>query len=678
MRYTLSLLLILLATYVQAQELVRKASLGFTPVPIDSTIIDQLELKSSQGLLITNISVDGTFNALKAKNNDILLSLNSTPINSIPDLLSVRNTLRAADNVTATVLRNGTKKSLNGAAKPLPYETSEYSEVIYDQFDFKDGQIRTIINKPNKKGKHPVIFFIPGYTCSSIDNFHPINPYGKLIEGFLKKGYAVFRMEKPGMGDNTNTGDCRQLGFDNELESYFMGYDQLKKYDFIDQNNVFIWGHSMGGLYAPLIAAEKQPKGLAFYGMIHDTWTEYLLRMVRYQNPRIGASDFVETDKDLKHLYAMLYEHYHLKKKSKELAKNPEYAKLLTRDFWFDGENQILFRHEDFWLELYDYSLTEALAKYNGYVLSMNGEADLEVVNDFSQKEVVKIVNHYHPGHGEFAYFPKTDHMMIEVGTLEEGAVIRYQPRYRTMMQDNFNHSIIEKTHSWIQEKIKSDFVKNKVIKDWYNIVDKSKITNSSASCDIVWNEKVAGSMKYHKIISGGQLIIQDTSEMEGIVWEKLDVILSLQDLKTKSGNILLKYPNEVELQGNVTWANDSLAGNYVVIQNGEKKNNPISISNADRILGRAAIFGLLPAFPVEVGQEYEIDLFAFSDTDIFTATIDVLSKETITWREKEVEVFKISLTGGKVENIIYMATDGSGKLYRIDVVGQNMQIILE
>jgi hypothetical protein len=34
---------------------------------------------------------------------------------------------------------------------------------------YKGGQLRVIINKPFKENKMPAMLFIPGYTCSSID-----------------------------------------------------------------------------------------------------------------------------------------------------------------------------------------------------------------------------------------------------------------------------------------------------------------------------------------------------------------------------------------------------------------------------------------------------------------------------------------------------------------------------
>jgi len=681
MKKYITLLFLLISALGLSQELKRRASLGFTPVHVDSAMIVSLGLQDTKGVVVTQILPHGSMDALGAKKNDVLLKINNQEVTSVQDLLTIRAALREGDRMSATVWRDGKEKVLSGRAAHFPYETSKYSKVIYDHFEHKGGKIRTIINQPLAPGKHPIIFFIPGYNCTSIDNMHPRSPYRKLLDSLMAKGYAIFRMEKPGMGDNEDTGDCRQLGFHQELEAYLAGYDQIQKYDFVDTENIFLWGHSMGGLYAPLIAAEKQPKGVAFYGMVHDSWTEYLLRMVRYQNPRINASDYLETDRDIRTIYALLYEHYHLGKSSKELAQNPEYDKVLRRDFWFDGENQILLRHEDFWRELYEYSMTEAFHKFEGYVLSMNGEADLEVINDFSQREVVHIVNTFHPGKGEFYYLPKTDHMMIEVGTLEEGASLRYQARYRDLMDKNFNYDIVEKTHAWIQDKLDKSTTHNQpeMINDWYNYIDKSRIKESADNYTIHYNGETAGYMRYYKKVKDGKLIIQDTSVLTGMVWEKLDMVLDLADLQMHSGEILLKYPqNDAKMEGQVQWGHQTIAGEYVVDQQGTVQNSPVEYAAENRVLGRGAIFGLVTAMDVAVNQSFPIKMFAFSSGEIWQMELIIEGIEEISWQDKKVETYKMNLTGGKVDNILYMATDDTRKLYRIDVVGQNMQLVLD
>ncbi|WP_299226624.1 hypothetical protein [uncultured Psychroserpens sp.] len=216
------------------------------------------------------------------------------------------------------------------------------------------------------------------------------------------------------------------------------------------------------------------------------------------------------------------------------------------------------------------------------------------------------------------------------------------------------------------------------IITDWYNRVDISKLNNTSDAYSIVWKGEVAGSMKYHKTIENGKLIIQDTSELKGIVWEKLDVSINLEDMSMNTGDVTVNYPqNKTKMSGNVEWVGQNIQGTYTINQENDIKTIPIDFNPKNRVLGRAAIFALIPALPIKESIEYKIDMFAFSNAEIWHMNLNVIGKKNITWHNKEVEVYQINLTGGKVNNIVYMTTDGSGKLLQIDVVGQDMQVIL-
>ena len=447
--YTLSFLLCSLHL-CQAQNIQRRGRLGVRLEPATDSLAATLGLKESRGMIIRQVFPGATYANAGGQEEDILLAINGMPANPGPAFQEAMQGVREGQTTRFTVWRDGEKLELEVTAAPIPLETSSSSEVIYGEVPFKGGYLRTIVNKPNTPGPHPTIYFIPGYTCSSVEGFSPIHPYKKLLDSLSGLGYAIFRVEKPGVGDNIGTGNCLELGFDNELEAYQAAYHAIKQYDFIDRDNIFIWGHSMGGVYAPIIGAKHQPKGVVIYGITHEVWVEYLLKMVRYQNPLLGH-DYVETDRDVRTLYALLYEHYYLGKDSKELYKNPDYKKILDRDFAFDGENQILFRHEDFWRELNAHNLSEAWAGINGHVLSLFGEADMEAVNDESQKEIARIVNAGHPGHGTFRLVEGTDHSMIEVGSMEKGARLRSTPEYREYLQEKFNYGIVTMTHEWIQ-----------------------------------------------------------------------------------------------------------------------------------------------------------------------------------------------------------------------------------
>lgn len=452
----ISLILLLYCSLAQAQHIQRRGQLGVQLQPLTDSLAQSLGIEAGRaGTLAQRVFPGATFANAGGKEQDVILSINGWPAGAGTGLQNALQSVREGQEASFQVWRQGREVQLRGAVSPFPLETSAVSEVLYGEWPYQGSWLRTIVNKPKGAGKHPAIFFIPGYTCSSVDNLPPIHPYRKLLDSLSGLGYAIFRVEKPGVGDNVQTGNCFELGFDNELEAYQEAYKALAQYEFIDQDNIFIWGHSMGGVYAPLVAAAQQPKGVIVYGTTHEAWVEYLLKMLRYQNPLLGHS-FEETDEDVRTLYALLYEHYYLGKPSKELYQNPKYRKILSRDFTFDGENQILARHEDFWRELNGHNLSKAWAGIEGYVLSLFGEADMEAVNDESQKEIARLVNAQHPGHATFTAIPETDHSMIRVGSMAEGARLRSTPEYRQYMQQRFNYDIVTITAQWIRGIISS------------------------------------------------------------------------------------------------------------------------------------------------------------------------------------------------------------------------------
>ncbi len=676
-RFFSTLILVCAFLEVQAQELRRKGTLGIAPAPVTAEVAKDLVLSDLSGVLVSRVFSNTTFTAMGGQEGDVILKINQQKITAIPDLMAIRDGMRENDPMTMIVWREGRQVSLKGNVVPIPYEQAEHAEVLYDEMPYKAGKIRLIINKPNAAGKHPTVFFIPGYTCSSVDNLSPIHPYRKLLDSLSNLGYAIFRIEKPGIGDNENTGDCQQLGFDNELEAYRVAYDQLKHYDFIDTENVFIWGHSMGGLYAPLIAQEVQPKGVVIYGITHELWPEYLLKMIRYQNPLLG-NDYVDTERDLRTLYALLYEHYYEGKSSKELVENPAYRTILERDFAFDGENQILYRHEDFWRELAEHPLSEAWSKTRSHVLSLFGGADLEALNDVSQKEIVHLVNHYHPGYGTFQFVPDTDHSMIRVGSMAEGARVRSQPAYRELLQTQFNYDIVTYTHEWIQSKLDQPIAgKSRKNIDWQTLIQKDRLTNSLDTFHIIWEGKVSGSMIYHKQLEGNRLIICDTSELTGLVRETMRMELDANNLSMQSTEIQMTT-QQGGLAGQLQWVNDQrVKGNYMVKGQDGEGQIPIDTTHHQTLMGRGAIFGLIEGLPLSLGEEYALDVFALSSAEIWNMTLKIEDRLTIDLKGVALDVYKLTLTGGKVDNNLYFTADGRNRLVRVDVPAQNMVIEL-
>lgn len=185
--------------------------------------------------------------------------------------------------------------------------------------------------------------------------------------------------------------------------------------------------------------------------------------------------------------------------------------------------------------------------------------------------------------------------------------------------------------------------------------------------------------MDYHKTIDGSNVIIRDTSSLYEVVYETMEIVVDRHTGLTQRGGIDLEYlEHNVTLSGRVMWQGHHITGTYNVNQQGKNEEELLTINTHKHVLGRGAIFGLIPALPIATNQVYSMNLFAFTSGEVWEMTLSVGEKKMIDWRGNSVEVFPMQLVGGKIENTIYMATDGTGRLYQIDVVGQDMHIVLQ
>ena len=665
-------ILLLLPTLLFTQTLQRRAYFGTATGPIPKEMAEKID--RSTGIWVKMVLEDGTGYQIGLQKDDIITKINGKVLNSHPEFQAYRSHLKGGTPIQIEVWRNQEFIQLNGTAVARPYENPDFTEVIYDEVPYRQGQLRSIIYTPNKTEKHPTIFFIPGYTCSVYDNMVPNHPTRKLLDSLGKLGYAIVRVEKPGMGDSHNTGNCFEIGFNDEVEAFEKGFESLAKYDFIDQNNIFILGHSMGGVYAPLIAKKYPVKGVITYGSTHEKWTEYLLRMLRFQNPRLGE-DYLVTEDKMTNFYALLYEQYHLKKPAKELVKNPDFAPILLNDFQFDGEDQLIGRHEKFWLELSEQNITEAWINSNAFVLSIYGGADLQALDEYSHQEIVRMVNSYRPGTAQYIYRPSANHFMVNVGPMEKGVQIMGTPQAGRYFQQNFDYKIVNEIHHWILDKL-SKTIKDPVALqyDWYHQIDPFQLQESNRNYDIIQNGTVKGRMVFEKIKDGNDWFFRDTSELFGQVWETLNLHLDPLSFQMKRASIELKA-GATQLEGSLSFDKKSVKGHYEINQNREHN---ILKSAKYQVLGRPAIFGLVEALPLQTGAKYYMELFAFSSGDIWEMLLEVIGQETIEINGTTVNTWKLSLTGGAVDNNLYLSADEHQKLLQVDVIGQDMVIKLK
>jgi pimeloyl-ACP methyl ester carboxylesterase len=292
-----------------------------------------------------------------------------------------------------------------------PREQPPDIQVLYDAVDTPDATVRSILTMPiGNTSKLPSILFVQGWDCGSVDWPLPEPlPVRELVYGLTRAGFAVMRIEKSGVGDSTGT-PCRDVDFRSEVLLFTSALKKLKSYDFVDAENVFIFGYSAGGWIAPLMASEEPVKGIVTYGTVVRPFAEYLVENYRRNRWRRSQRDLVQLEDDQR-LIAQLLHHLFVDKSSvrEVTVKHPELTAIAKMLFPEDDEHFQGLRSLQHVRQLNDQNIARVWASLNIPVLALVGEFDIRTL-PMDQEYIAAIVNSRHPGKGTWRLLPKMDH----------------------------------------------------------------------------------------------------------------------------------------------------------------------------------------------------------------------------------------------------------------------------
>jgi uncharacterized protein len=191
-------LLLLTAAFTHSQNLARRGWLGVHFENLPAEEVQNLKLSQAGAVKVQQVIEGSSADLAGVLANDIIVECNGKAITQISDLSAVASEFKAGDRLEVKVIRNGKRKTLNGKVLARPFENAMNGEVIYGEMPYMQGYIRTIVNKPEGNGPFPAVFYLQGYTCSSIDNLQPASAVKQLIEALVEKGICSFQNGKAG------------------------------------------------------------------------------------------------------------------------------------------------------------------------------------------------------------------------------------------------------------------------------------------------------------------------------------------------------------------------------------------------------------------------------------------------------------------------------------------------
>ena len=349
---------------------------------------------------------------------DRVLKLNGKAFSDSLALGKFQNALRAGDVLRLEVKRGAGVFQREIKLPALPQESLPGVKTVYGSALSPGGyRVRTIITLPEKaRGRLPAIFLAPWLSCDSVEM--PFGPGGDGMSGLLhalatQSGYALMRVERPGLGDSEGP-PCSEADFQSELDAYRAAFQTFRRMDFVDPDRLFILGLSNGGGYAPLVAGDEKVAGYVSIGGWVKTWLEHMLEHERRRLVLQGLTPG-EVSRRMKG-YAEFYADYLIGKQTpgEVIRKKPHLAEL-----WYDLPGHQYGRPAAFYHQLQELNLLAAWEKVTAPVLAIWGEHDWIMSRD-DHELIVRLANQRKPGNGRFVALPRTTHDLIQNETAEQ------------------------------------------------------------------------------------------------------------------------------------------------------------------------------------------------------------------------------------------------------------------
>ena len=120
--------------------------------------------------------------------------------------------------------------------------------------------LRGCVRTPDGHGPFPTAIFYHGFTVDrvGIQRLHEL-----FARELVKSGFACVRFDFYGLGESE--GDFVEMTLGHEFQEAKAIYNWCEDQSFCDKNNLFITGHSQGGLICGCIAPELQPKAVVMW-----------------------------------------------------------------------------------------------------------------------------------------------------------------------------------------------------------------------------------------------------------------------------------------------------------------------------------------------------------------------------------------------------------------------------
>ena len=308
--------------------------------------------------------------------------------------------------------RDGRTRNVRYTAPAKPPENVPGVRTRYGFVEVSGGaRLRTIVTRPaGASGPLPAILFVDWLACSTVElPASNTGGWADMMRGVVQRSQAVvMRTDKAGVGDSEG-GPCAALDYVTNLNHHKAVLQKLVRHPGVDPKKVFIFGASMGGNMAPLIAAGYPVAGVIVWGGGARTWYERTLAFERNRREH-GEHPSAELGADMKRI-ARFLSHYLLEQKTPaEIARrHPALARVWSEEIRGTRGATMYGRPVAFHHQAQQQNWAAAWDRLRAPVLVMFGEYDW-FEDAGGHALIARIVNRNVPGAARYVVFPGMNH----------------------------------------------------------------------------------------------------------------------------------------------------------------------------------------------------------------------------------------------------------------------------
>lgn len=413
----------LVSNVIHAQDLPRRSIFGSAVAAGD------------EGVTITSINPGTPAASAGLRVGDVLTEIGPDRVSSPIEFIRAVHAVRPLTRITVSFLRSGKLEHVEMQLLPAPKESDPDVLTEYDSIDVDGSLRRVLITMPKvNHGRLPAMLFIGGIGCYTVDNpADPDDPYRFLARDLSRAGIIVMRVEKSGIGDSQG-GPCFDTDFNEESKAYGIALEALFSNPSVNPTQVFLFGHSIGTLIAPRLAASKPVAGIIVAEAVGVNWFEYELANLRRQSV-LGGDSPSETDALLQSKEMCM--HQLLIERNSEAAIEVQMPACKSRNTYPVTATYMQ--------QISALNIADAWTRINMPVLAIYGTADF-VTAEGDHQRIVDIVNGVHPSSAQLITITGMDHHLESMETAQHA----YDLRVKQHGQGPYAQQLSTVVRTWI------------------------------------------------------------------------------------------------------------------------------------------------------------------------------------------------------------------------------------